>query len=1214
MKYLFNDRNLVRAAVLTALNVVPSSQIFRTDNDAKLGSGIASLVGPYTGAHDTVIEIHIIDGTGDSSQVSQPVFRGIGNGAISDVSVTSLAAQDFTVTAQDLGTQTVRAIAPFQGATLRALQPGQVGNLISISVDPSAIVRTPIDRALQGDLQAGTNAYTGTEWDFGAVALDAAGNVSEDSPRLSFGDDPQVYVAFKDYDYNAQQWVFGFSPPPIRNVQQGAIVKAITGTWGMTITDGTTTENYTGIVTLRDALSDIQSAPSALCEVVTAITNDHTPSGMAAMDLSVWTRPLILSINEDGSLAVRQASINFTADATAPTESVVIRCTDASTIGAEIWSVGGDITQGLPNAVTGVAYAEGPYTFTIPVQLPNTGPPAGTISVQFNPIDRADGEQDPVMCIKKAVLGARARNAQYNFVLKKKPPAACICKDDIHDSINWACLGIDPPIGGEPVAETSILVRRRQLAAAYTTFVDANTTAPDVVDPGDITWALKGFGIFSDLLNLLSGDGATLDYPARQDLHVYAQDEQIEVTISSTLYRFTAIVPGTSASSSPSFTGAAALGSVVTDGGVSWQNIGKAVLLMFDDAFNDFVDDADTLAGVEATQDIPTWQPGTSYSAGNRVVPTVPNNFYYIYNVGLGVTGPKVSGAIEPFWPTEADGTVSDPEAGIVDDTQSLGWKAVAFADETASGSTDDRYFERYRAPLREVALAAGITPDFSDAGTHGTPCWRDFMDNQFWFVNTDGVLKPLQLGHTYYATRDALDGNGNPTVVSTEEFALQLLFGCPLKVGDGITIVVGDVTGAGAYQQDDTITIVVAHQDPVPFGGGQLGNDMVTFGVHGTSDGDFPPYHVTGVAPAARINSHSYLLGDIYQPASSNGHFYECTVGGTSASSPPSFPVDRSAFSDGGATFQDLGLIDGYSEGGLAMTIVSGAIAFALADEFDFSAIGGHFEWRQDGGSWTGPLVIGTEALVAGISTSFVGGAAPPSWAAGDIWAFLAQAINGPDQIEAPVDGRFAWTTSTTLHIAPADDGPASCVAIFDHNIPADATITLEGSDDDFGTPASTTVAIAWQKRNLFASFAAVERADWRIVINRPGDCFWIFLGEPMQPTLTDPGSGTRKPDVGHFTRRKRAAGRGVRSGIGGDVLHDVVDQISLEDFEDGFDYACSFDNAAFGLVINDAGAEVALVRFTGTDIETKDVLFDYQASQANRYQSFTVTTEALP
>ncbi len=1213
MNYLFNDRNLLRGAILSALNIVTSTAIFRTDNDAKAGSGVVTLSGPYTGQHDTVIEIEIIDGSGDSSQVSQPVFTGVGNGTISNVSVTALAAQDFAVTAQDLGTQTLKAIAPFQGATLRALQAGQQGNLIAITVDPSAIVRTPIDRALQADITAGTNTYTGTEWDFGASALDAAGNIPEDAPRISFGDDPQVYVAFKDYDFNAQQWVFGFSPPPVRDVARGAVVKAVSGTWGMTISDGTTTENYTGIVTLRDALSDIQSAPSALCEVITPITNNHQPGGMAATDLSVWTRPLVLSVNEDGSFAVQSAVINFTVDTTAPTESVVIRCTDAGVIGSEVWSVTGDITQGLPNAVSGVPYAEGPYAFTIPVQLPSGGPPAGTINVQWNPITRADGEQEPVMCIKKAVLGAQARNAQYNFTLKKKPPGACICKDDIHDSINWACLGIDPPIGGEPVAETSILVRRRALAAAYTTFIHANTDPPETVDPGDVTWALKGFGIFSDLLNLLSGDGATLDYPARQNSHDYGQDEQIEVLISSTLYRFAAIVPGMSAGSSPDFSGAAALGSVVTDGAVSWQNIGKAVLLMFDDAFNDFVTDADLLAGVESTQDYPVWTPATSFSGGARVVPTVPNGFYYQATFGVGVSGPGVSGNVEPIWPTEEDGTITDPAAGIEDDTQALGWKAHAFSDETASASTDDRYFERYRAPLREVALAAGITPDFSDASSTGTPCWRDFMDNQFWFVNTDGVLKPLQIGHTYYATRDALDPDGKPIVVSTEEFALQLLWGCPLKVGDGFTVTIGDVAGGGSYQPGDTITVVVAHQDPVPFGGGQLGNDMVTFGVHGTADGDFPPYHLVAASPAARINSHSYLLGDLYAPATPNGHFYECTQQGTSASSPPTFSTDRSEFDDGTAKFQDMGLIAGYDEGGLAMTIVQGGIAFALADGWTFSAIGGHFQWRQDGGSWDGPHVIAPTALVAGLTANFTGGADPPSWAAGDIWAFLAEAVNGPDQIMAPVDGRLSWTTSTTIGVTPADNGPASRVAIFDHHIPDTTAIVLEGSDDDFAT-TPTSVTIEWKPRNLFATFAAVTRAKWRIRVDTAGDCFWIFLGEQMQPTLRDPGTGDAKPDVGHYTRRRRAAGLGVRAGVAGDIVHDVVSADSLEDFEAGFDHACENDNRAFGIVINDAAGELALVRFSGTDIETKDAIFDYQASRLDRYQSFTVTTEPLP
>lgn len=59
-----------------------------------------------------------------------------------------------------------------------------------------------------------------------------------------------------------------------------------------------------------------------------------------------------------------------------------------------------------------------------------------------------------------------------------------------------------------------------------------------------------------------------------------------------------------------------------------------------------------------------------------------------------------------------------------------------------------------------------------------------------------------------------------------------------------------------------------------------------------------------------ARANSTAYAVGDYYQPATPNSHYYVCTVAGTSAGTPPSFTTDGTTFADGTATFDDLGLI----------------------------------------------------------------------------------------------------------------------------------------------------------------------------------------------------------------------------------------------------------------------------------------------------------------
>lgn len=60
----------------------------------------------------------------------------------------------------------------------------------------------------------------------------------------------------------------------------------------------------------------------------------------------------------------------------------------------------------------------------------------------------------------------------------------------------------------------------------------------------------------------------------------------------------------------------------------------------------------------------------------------------------------------------------------------------------------------------------------------------------------------------------------------------------------------------------------------------------------------------------ADRINSHLYSLGDFIRVASNPGRVFQCTAGGTSASSEPggyATATDGSAIVDGGATFQEM-------------------------------------------------------------------------------------------------------------------------------------------------------------------------------------------------------------------------------------------------------------------------------------------------------------------
>ena len=58
----------------------------------------------------------------------------------------------------------------------------------------------------------------------------------------------------------------------------------------------------------------------------------------------------------------------------------------------------------------------------------------------------------------------------------------------------------------------------------------------------------------------------------------------------------------------------------------------------------------------------------------------------------------------------------------------------------------------------------------------------------------------------------------------------------------------------------------------------------------------------------SARVNTTAYTVGQYYIPAAANGHYYQCTIAGTSAGTPPTFTTNGTTFTDGTATFKDMG------------------------------------------------------------------------------------------------------------------------------------------------------------------------------------------------------------------------------------------------------------------------------------------------------------------
>lgn len=516
MKYLFAMDNLLTDA--TGYNPLPGSINTRTSAD-KSGGGVVSLTGGAI--EDATYDIEIVNNTiVGTPAVSAPVFTGVGNPVMSALVASSgVAAQVFTATLVDLGTDTTFAFLPFQGVTLQAKSSGSGGNSITVDVDESGITRTGTDYALIEPLVKAQNEYVGDQWNFGAVVLNADGTIPSGAPRISFGDDPQVYRQYKEFSDG--RYVYRFSPAPVRDVQEGARVKTVTGSRTVTMTDGVTTRTYSSVTTLYSLLNAILSDGSALVDVVEPVTVNLAPGGMGMVEMSVRTVSYVQSITRDGTVFVRNAEIPFTVSDDAPTEILTITCSAADYIGAEVWEVRGSVSGELADAVTAVAYDGTDYDFTIPQLLPPSSEPAAAEkSARLELLDRGEGQGVPVLCVENFVLGADARNRTFEFIWRPRPPE-CNCDDvEIQGGPDGGILGTEEPYVGEliPVAlQTRVqslyswlntfVASQASILAGSTAITSDEGTAPagtvtqETTDPSAST---------GDAINLLQRVGAAL--------------------------------------------------------------------------------------------------------------------------------------------------------------------------------------------------------------------------------------------------------------------------------------------------------------------------------------------------------------------------------------------------------------------------------------------------------------------------------------------------------------------------------------------------------------------------------------------------------------------------------------------------------------------------------------------------------------------------------
>ena len=451
-RFLSGRNNLVRNAVLAATSVRASQAIERT-SARRAGGGRVRLAGAYTGHEAAQVDVEIV-AAGGIPRASVPQFIGVGNGQLQVVSVDGAAPlQTLTLTLVDLGIPTEHARLDARSVQVRARAPGAAGNSIRITVEPQ-LTRTLTAWALLSDWSAGTAVQTGSQWDFGGLPLSAQGELDPDSPRIQFGFDPQVYRPWRQYKDGA--WQFGLSPALERTQPKGTAVYAVTGGYKITVTDGVDEEVYgdvavgqPAVVTFYDLLTALQA--SALVEVAGVVAVDRAINGQAAIDVPLRTSAWLMAMG--GKVQLQ----GVTVPAGAPTQTVTVRCMNADVIGAERWSVVGDVSGTLAVATTGIPYDSAAARFTVPAIDP-AAVGSGEWSFKYEPVARDEGVGVPSVCVRPFKFGRNAKARTVTFRYQRRPPADCKCSDMPAIRVSDECLGIfDEGVDMPPAVQTRLV-------------------------------------------------------------------------------------------------------------------------------------------------------------------------------------------------------------------------------------------------------------------------------------------------------------------------------------------------------------------------------------------------------------------------------------------------------------------------------------------------------------------------------------------------------------------------------------------------------------------------------------------------------------------------------------------------------------------------------------------------------------------------------------
>jgi len=1087
-RLISNKDNVLASANFVASNVTPIAAVFEKDSSHE-GYGVVALEGAFTGNSDTIIDVKIVDGVGDTTN-TVPVFRGVGSGTISGIQLDSVPEQKFTISLSSFGIPTKRASVDFYSAVLQAKESIDpvAGNTIRVHVSTATLTKTPLNMSVPEDITEDASEFDSTSWDYGQHNLSPDGNLVDDTIRISFGDDPQIYRMYSESGVSKK--IYKITPNIVREIPKGTPVYEVTGTYTMIVETpiGYVDEVYPSIISIFDFLSAVRETSDTL-DVIGTIADDRAPNGMGVIDIPLRTVPYLLPPIANGSDYLTGLDA-ITIGPTPASETLTVVCSNNDIVGSEKWKVEGTVSNSLPDAESGVPYNSTAIGFTIP-QKNVAEVVTGDIHISnVSYASREEGQELPPICLGPAKIGSVGYNSSITATLRRRITGGlCACIDtEPKGFLSLEALGYAPEEEGGSVLSPEYLSRLKLLYAWRKDFIYKNTyktMREPIYDPPPA--ATGGTG---QIMNppVRYAYKITYEYPSGSTKHKHEGCETWYSWdyASKTLYCWPEYwLVGASESESE----------YVWRSGTSLPAFSNTIGFISADSAASHKSEIDAFLGVKEQ----TWFNDNRFVDSGGDCPGGANFTVGIRNYNdllVNRTSPTAFVPATPVTPVVSAGSPTDLDVGgstvdlkffndafkiLSKDLETLSIQATSRilwddlftevqndlapmltipADVTEgmkqlySDADTETFLQRYEAHIENAYLSVGLFPgkaEPSEGATSANP-WKDEGDEYYWEIPG---YAPMFTNVIYHSTK--FDEHGDS--YCTKEFAATILVECSsaLKEGDAVTIAFSSTRSQEkTYQLNDQYEINMIQARPLDFFGGIQGDDTLTWKVDSDLTNAFPEYHL------------------------------------------------------------QLTNMSEYNALGLSFQILPGGIPFALGDSWSFAAEGGFFSWRQAGSAWSLSTKIENTPVFDGLTLTFKRGASP-SFVRGDTYSFNIHQPYSPKAVTKSDDSYWTWNENVvTLMTDLGSSKPIDCVVLSRHTIPSTATVLFETSLNGFGTVTYSEV-LTWNEISLISFFPEIQAQQFRITITGASNSKigWMWAGKPF--------TTSRSPDK--FVLKKRYA-----------------------------------------------------------------------------------------